>query len=320
MKSLVIVPALLHFAAHFAWALSPEQVAKLPPPVARAVEFEKDIKPLFEAACIKCHAKGKDKGGLSIETREAFLKGGDTGAAAVVGKSAESLIVEAVSGLDADLAMPKKGTKWTPEQIGLLRAWIDQGAVWPAGITFAKPQPQNLHPRTVVLAVRPSVHPIDDVLSRYFAAKGVAFPNSIDDRAFARRVHLDVTGLLPSPEQLTAFLADTAADKRAKLTATLLADKGGYADHWLTFWNDLLRNDYKGAGFIDGGRKQISGWLHRALVENKPYDRFVAELVNPSRESEGFTRGIIWRGTVNAAMLPPMQAAQNVSQPRQLRQ
>ena len=314
MKSLLIVPALLLCAIRPAQALSPEQAAKLPPPAARAVEFEKDIKPLFEAACIKCHAKGKDKGGLSIETREAFLKGGDTGAAAVLGKSAESLIVEAVSGLDADTAMPKKGTKWTPEQVGLLRAWIDQGAVWPAGITFAKPPTENLHPRKVALPARPSVHPIDDVLSRYFAAKGVAFPNAVDDRTFARRVHLDVIGLLPTPEQLTAFLADTAADKRAKLTATLLADKGGYADHWLTFWNDLLRNDYKGAGFIDGGRKQISGWLHRALVENKPYDRFVAELVNPTRESEGFTRGIIWRGTVSAAMLPPMQAAQNVSQ------
>ena len=57
--------------------------AKLPPPATHAVDFEKEIKPLFEAACIKCHAKGKDKGGLSVETREAFMKGGDTGAAAI---------------------------------------------------------------------------------------------------------------------------------------------------------------------------------------------------------------------------------------------
>ncbi len=314
MKSLLTIPATLLCTAHFARALTPEQAAKLPPPAARAVDFEKDIKPLFEAACIKCHAKGKDKGGLSIETREAFMKGGDTGVAAVIGKSGESLIVEAVSGLDADTAMPKKGTKWTAEQVGLLRAWIDQGAAWPADITFAKPQPQNLHPRAVTLAARPSVHPIDDLLSRYFAEKGATFPNAVEDRRFARRAYLDVIGLLPTPEHLDAFLTDPAADKRAKLVTALLADKGGYADHWLTFWNDLLRNDYKGAGFIDGGRKQISGWLHRALVENKPYDRFVAELVNPVPESEGFTRGIIWRGTVNASMLPPMQAAQNVSQ------
>ena len=102
MKSLFAIPAMLLCTAHLAWALTPEQAVKLPPPAARAVDFEKDIKPLFEAACIKCHAKGKDKGGLSIETRETFLKGGDTGAAAAPGKSAESLIVAAVSGLDPD--------------------------------------------------------------------------------------------------------------------------------------------------------------------------------------------------------------------------
>ncbi len=210
--------------------------------------------------------------------------------------------------------MPKKGTRWTAEQVGLLRAWIDQGASWPAGITFKKPAPQNLLPRQVALVERPSVHPIDNLLAGYFAGHGVAFPGSIEDRIFARRVYLDLIGLLPTPEQLDAFLADSAPDKRARLVRQLLDDRRGYADHWLTFWNDLLRNDYKGAGFIDGGRKQISGWLYSSLLDNMPYNRFVAELVNPTKASEGFARGIIWRGTVNASMLPPMQAAQNVSQ------
>ena len=294
--------------------LTPAEIAKLPPPAQRTVDFAKDIKPLFEAACIKCHAKGKDKGGLSIETRESFLKGGDTGPAAVLGKSAESLIVDAVSGLDPDTAMPKKGTKWTAEQVGLLRAWIDQGAAWPGGITFAKPAPYNLHPRPVALPERPAVQPLDHLAGVYFAEQGVAFPAAVDDRTFARRVYLDLIGLLPTPEQIDAFLADVAPDKRATLVAALLADKKNYTENWLTFWNDLLRNDYKGAGFIDGGRKQITGWLYGALIDNKPYDKFVAELVNPTRESEGFSRGIIWRGNVNASMLPPMQAAQNVSQ------
>src|SRR5881275_1505719 len=106
----------------------------LPPPADHQIDFTKEIKPLFEAACIKCHAKGKDKGGFSLETREAFLKGGDTGPGAVIGKSGESNIVELVAGLDPDSIMPKKGSRWTPEQIGLLRAWIDQGASWPKGI------------------------------------------------------------------------------------------------------------------------------------------------------------------------------------------
>src|SRR5436190_17380191 len=108
--------------------LSPEQRAQLPPPANRPVDFVKDIQPLFEAACIKCHAKGKEKGGFSLETRELFLKGGETDKGAIIGDSAHSYIVELVASHDATTVMPKKGTKWTPDQIGLLRAWIDQGA------------------------------------------------------------------------------------------------------------------------------------------------------------------------------------------------
>ena len=94
-----------------------------------------------------------------------------------------------------------------------------------------------------------------------------------------------------------AFLADPAPDKRARLVHELLQDDRGYATNWLSFWNDLLRNDYRGTGFIDGGRKQITEWLYDALLTNKPYQQFVAELVNPSDQSLGFTAGIIWRGT-----------------------
>jgi len=287
---------------------------KLPPDADRAVDFQKDIEPLFEAACIKCHAKGKDKGGFSLETRERFLKGGDTDAGAVVGKSAESLIVQMVAGIDPDSIMPKKGTKWTAAQIGLLRAWIDQGAPWPSGITFARPPAENLQPREVALTPPAGANPIDALLARYAETKGIPYPGSVDDRTFARRAYLDLIGLIPAPAQLETFLANPSPNKRGELVNALLADREDYADHWITFWNDLLRNDYRGAGFIDGGRKQISGWLRRALVENMPYDEFVSELINPNAASEGFTRGIIWRGNVNASMLPPMQAAQNVSQ------
>lgn len=307
-----LVPPLLLLASATLAVAAPG--TPLPPPANRPVDFSKDIQPLFEAACIKCHAKGKDKGGFSLETRESFLKGGETEPGAVIGKSAESYIVELVAGVEPDSIMPKKGTRWTPEQVGLLRAWIDQGAVWPTGITFAKPPSENLQAHKVEVPERSSVGPVDNLLATYFAQKGIAFPAPVEDRVFARRAYLDLVGLLPTPEQLDTFQKDPAPDKRAQLVRSLLGDKRNYADHWLTFWNDLLRNDYKGAGFIDGGRKQISGWLYQALIENKPYDKFVAELVNPTRASEGFSRGIIWRGNVNASMLPPMQAAQNVSQ------
>ena len=124
--------------------------------------------------------------------------------------------------------------------------------------------------------------------------------------------YLDLVGLLPTEDQLKAFLADASSAKREKLIDTLLANKVGYADHWLTFWNDLLRNDYAGTGYIDGGRKQITKWLYAALIDNMPYDQFVRELVSPSPESEGFINGIKWRGNVNAAQSPELQFAQNV--------
>jgi Protein of unknown function (DUF1549)/Protein of unknown function (DUF1553)/Planctomycete cytochrome C len=298
-----------------ALALSPEQAAKLPAPAGRTVDFVKDIKPLFEASCVKCHAKGKAKGEFSLETRELFLKGGETEAGAIIGKSAESYVVELVAAIDPDNVMPKKGSRWTAEEIGLLRAWIDQGAAWPQGITFAKPEPENLVPRTVLLPQSAEAHALDKLVGEYAAKKNVTLPVPVDDRTFVRRAYLDVIGLPPSPEQLRAFVFDPAPDKRGKLVRSLLADNRSYADHWLTFWNDHLRNDYKGTGFIDGGRRQITGWLYQSLVTNKPYDQFVSELVSPRDEtSEPFTRGIIWRGVVNASMLPPMQAAQNISQ------
>jgi hypothetical protein len=128
------------------------------------------------------------------------------------------------------------------------------------------------------------------------------------------RVYLDVVGLLPRQDEMNPFLADRRPDKRERLVAELLADNRRYAEHWLTFWNDLLRNDYKGTGYIDGGREQISSWLYEALYLNLPYDRFVAGLIDPTPKSAGFTKGIVWRGTVNASQIPPMQAAQNISQ------
>ncbi len=295
--------------------LPPDQQQKLPPAAATRIDFKQDIQPLIEASCVKCHGRGKAKGGFRLDTRETFLKGGDSGAPAETGRSADSLLIELVSGLNPDSVMPVKGSKLTPAQVGLLRAWIDQGMPWDKEITFGRKPPLNLHPRQPELpSDNAAANPIDRLLAPYFKAHKIKPPAPVDDRVFARRAHLDIIGLLPSPAELGAFLSDKRADKRERLVDRLLGDKHRYAEHWLTFWNDLLRNDYKGAGYIDGGREQISTWLYRALYNNTPYDRFVAELVNPDAKSQGFVKGIVWRGTVNASQIPPMQAAQNISQ------
>jgi mono/diheme cytochrome c family protein len=296
--------------------LPPEPTDQLPPPATRTIDFRRDIQPLFEASCVQCHARGKSKGGLSLETRADFVAGGESGVPAVAGQSAGSKLIELVSGLNPDQIMPQKGRRLTREQVGLVRAWIDQGMAWPEEITFFKPEPANLHPRAPELPpARPGLeHPMDRIVDAYFARHQLAWAEPIDDRAYARRVWLDTVGLLPPPAELAAFIADRSADKRARLVQRLLADNQRYAEHWLTFWNDLLRNDYRGTGYTDGGRKQITGWLYTALARNLPYDQFVAQLLNPGAEAEGFANGIIWRGVVNASMVPPMQAAQAVAQ------
>jgi mono/diheme cytochrome c family protein len=300
-----------------AWAvITPEQLAQLPPPAAHTINFSAEIKPIFEASCIKCHGRGRDKGDFRIDTRETLLKGGESGAAIVPGKSAESRLINLVMGFDPDDVMPKKGTRLTREQIAALRAWIDQGAQWDASVTFAKVEPANLKPRRPEFPTgRPKdANPVDRFLEPYFAAHNIKPAKGVDDRLFARRVWLDVLGLLPPPEELERFVTDKNRDKRARLVRRLLTDNENYALHWMSFWNDMLRNDYRGTGYIDGGRKQITQWLFTALEANKPYNQFVAELVNPTSASEGFAKGIIWRGVVNASQTPQMQAAQNVSQ------
>lgn len=290
--------------------------APLPPPASGPVDFVRDLKPLLEASCIKCHAHGQKKSGYAMDSRESFLAGGKSGPAAVPGQSAASLVVQLVAGQDPDRVMPAKGPRWTPEQVGRLRAWIDQGAPWPEGVALGRGARAPLHPRQVALPPprRGLTHPVDRLLEPYFARHGFKPPKPVSDRVFARRVYLDVIGLLPTPAELAAFEKDRRPDKRARLVRQLLHDSARYAEHWLSFWNDCLRNDYRGTGYIDGGRKQITPWLYAALVTNMPFNSFVARLVNPDEHSEGFVKGIVWRGDINASQTPQMQAAQNISQ------
>ncbi|HLW21004.1 MAG TPA: DUF1549 and DUF1553 domain-containing protein, partial [Cyclobacteriaceae bacterium] len=142
----------------------------------------------------------------------------------------------------------------------------------------------------------------------------IEWKDQVDDRTYLRRIYLDIIGLVPTPEELEAFERDVRADKRELKVRQLLEREDDYAMHWLTFWNDALRNDYTGTGYITGGRYNITDWLYKSLKNNKPYNQFVKELLNPTEDSKGFIEGIKWRGTVNASQMTEMQAAQNVGQ------
>lgn len=284
---------------------------------AASVDFAHEVVPILRKHCAECHAGDKKKGGLSMNTRASLLEGGENGAVLTPGQAQKGRLLEAIVSADPDVRMPPKGERLSPAEVATLRAWVGQGVVWTEGFAFKQPAYEPpLRPRRPVLpeARAGRTHPIDRVLDGWLAGKGAPTPPAADDATFLRRVSLDLVGLLPSAEEARAFVADRRPDKRVALVRALLARDVDYADHWMVFWNDLLRNDYAGTGYIDGGRKPITNWLYVSLLVNKPYDQFARELIAPSSDSEGFAKGIIWRGAVSAAQAPELQYAQSVSQ------
>lgn len=286
-------------------------------PANEPVDFAHDVVPVLKRHCAECHMGEAKKGGFSMNTRESILEGSENGAVVTPGKGAESYFIEVMRTDDDSILMPSKGDRVPEAAIETLVRWIDQQMPWEPGFTFGKEAWEPpLAPREVSLPepIAGREHPIDRLLDHYLAEAGQSPTGQIDDAVFQRRLFLDVLGVLPTPEERSTFLTDPAPDKRDLLVDAVLARDVDYAEHWLTFWNDLLRNDYAGTGFIDGGRKQITGWLYRALIDNVPYDRFVRDLVAPQPGAEGFIGGIKWRGRVNASQTREIQFAQNLGQ------
>jgi Protein of unknown function (DUF1549)/Protein of unknown function (DUF1553)/Planctomycete cytochrome C len=282
-----------------------------------AVDFVHQVAPVLKKHCAECHMGEKHKGGFSMNTREDLMKENDNGLVLEPGNAEKSLMLHLITTEDEDERMPPKGDGLQKQEVELIAAWINAGAPWEPGFTFKKQSyepPLKLRRPQLPVAVSGRNHPIDRILDAHQTRQKTQRPPTLDDAAFARRVHLDIIGVLPPTAGLQSFLADTDPAKRAKLVTGLLADPQAYAGHWLSFWNDLLRNDYAGTGYIDGGRRQISDWLYRSLVENKPYNQFASELIAPSPESAGFANGIKWRGDVSAGQKVPIQYAQSVGQ------
>ena len=289
----------------------------LPSLLSAKIDFVHQVMPILKKNCAECHTDGKKKGGLSMNTRAEFLAGGENGEMAVPGKIEESWFLELVASEDLDERMPPKGPGVSKEEIAILLQWVSEGMIWEEGITLGSSgwEPK-LKPRMVSLpqALNNRNHPIDRILDHYHGKQGLPPPSPTSDRIFARRAFLDLVGILPTPKELNEFLDDSAENKKLKLIHHLLSREIAYADHWLTFWNDLLRNDYTGTGFITKGRTQITTWLYSSLRANMPYDQMTRELIDAKEDAAGFINGIKWRGNVNASQTRDMQFAQNVSQ------
>ncbi|MFM9909511.1 MAG: DUF1549 domain-containing protein [Chitinophagaceae bacterium] len=276
-----------------------------------------NVRTIFAHNCTNCHGEAKRKGDLRLDKKEFIMKGGEDGAVIIPGNPEESDLIRRIklprSHKDA---MPSKGKSLSKDEIALLSFWIKQGAPWPKGELKSLYRVAALAPRTPELppAIGDLVNPVDRFVNVYFEKNKIKWKQAVDDRTYMRRVYLDVIGLLPPADSLDLFVKNTAKDKRELLVRSLLIRNDDYAQHWLSFWNDALRNDYSGTGYITGGRFDITKWLYNSLRNNKPFDVFVKELISPGKESEGFIKGIQWRGTINASQRTEMQAAQNVSQ------
>ncbi len=280
-------------------------------------ELNVEVRSILAHNCYSCHSATKTKGELRLDKKDLIFKGGKHGAILKAGHPEDSEMIRRIM-LPADdkEAMPTKGKRLTEKEVALLSFWIKQGAPWPDGAEKSIYRVAELAPRLPVLpaATVDITNPIDRLVNVYFRGNKVEWKSVVDDRTYMRRVYLDIVGLLPTPDKIQAFEAETRPDKREALVKELLGRNNDYAQHWLTFWNDALRNDYSGTGYITGGRYDITKWLYGSLQKNKPYNWFVRELISPTKESAGFIKGIKWRGTINASQRTEMQAAQNVAQ------
>ncbi|WP_373496249.1 DUF1549 domain-containing protein [Aquiflexum sp.] len=284
----------------------------------KEIQLIGEVRTILAHNCYKCHSGAKVEADLRLDSKESVYKGGESGEILLPGNATQSEMIRRISlSKNHKDVMPSKGKLLSKDEITLLGFWIDQGAPWPDDaenpsiyrVAKMEPRKPNLPKSTVGFE-----NPVDLWVDLYFKENGITWQQTVDDKTYLRRIYLDVVGLVPSPSELESFNLDDRPDKRDIWLRDLLDRKEDYAQHWLTFWNDILRNDYTGTGYITKGRYNITDWLYKSLQENKPYHQLVRELLNPTEESKGFIEGIRWRGTVNASQRTEMQAAQNVGQ------
>jgi hypothetical protein len=284
------------------------------------IDYQQHVHPIIAARCLTCHSAERRSGGLSLASHGDALQGGRSGAAIRPGDPEDSLLMRRMTGRVTPV-MPLGLPPLSDDEIAVIRTWIAEGARETLGSAAARPKWEA--PLALQRPPVPGViwagwtAPIDRFVASYLNDRGAAEPQLIGDAAFARRAYLDIWGLLPPPEELEPFLADRSPDKRSALVDRLLTGNDRYAEHWISFWNDLLRNDEGVSYFSEtASRKSITSWLLPALRSNVPYDGFAEKLLNPvaPEDPDGFLVGVNWRGVVSASQTPAMQAAQNTAQ------
>ncbi len=267
--------------------------SKLPPAIHRRVDFLKEVHPIFAASCYSCHGEDKQKAGLRLDVKAAALKGGENGRVIIPGKSADSPLIHNVAGLVEDKVMPPKGNRLNAEQIGLLRAWIDQGALWPENTadTKAKKKTEHWAFKPVANPAVPKVkdkawvrNPVDAFVLAKLEANQLKPSPPADKRTLIRRATYDLTGLPPTPQEVDDFLADSSAGAFGKVVERLLASPG-YGERWGRYWLDVARYaDTK--GYVYGREERrfayahtYRDWVIHAFNDDLPYDQFLLQQI-----------------------------------------
>lgn len=264
--------------------------------------FENKVRPIFASSCYSCHTD-EASGGLQIDTRANFEKGGDRGAEVVPGDPDKSRLIQAVEQTSA-LKMPRKGPKLSEEQIAILVAWVKAGAKWPAheaaplgttattGIITDEQRKfwsfLPLHPvDPPAIAEKRYEHwaktPIDRFILADLHSEGLVPAAEADRRTLIRRATYDLTGLPPTEQEVEAFVRDRSPKAWEKVVDRLLASPR-YGERWGRHWLDVARYseddvrglDPKGRGYMPfSGAYRYRDWAIKSFNDDLPYDQFL---------------------------------------------
>jgi mono/diheme cytochrome c family protein len=267
--------------------------------------FEKKVRPVLVEHCFKCHGNGKTKGGLSLASRQALLKGGASGPAIVPNDAGKSLLVQAIR-YDGETQMPPKG-KLPDAVIADLTAWVKRGAVWPdapnggdtirsgdaisaADRAFWAFRPLDDPPPPPVKDQAWPRKPLDRFVLAKLEASGLRPVRPADKHALLRRVTFDLIGLPPTPEEIAAFVRDESPNAFEKVVDRLLASPH-YGERWGRHWLDVARygedqaHTFQARLFPNGYRYR--DWVVQALNADVPYNRFIIEQIAGDQLKDG---------------------------------
>ena len=257
--------------------------------------YSRSIAPLVEAKCLRCHGPEKQQGALRLDQKASVLKGGESGEATLVpGRADQSELFRRITATDPALAMPPGKDRLTPAEIAVFKQWIDEGAHWPeAGQTAATPnleyqfsdqerafwafQPLHASPLPPVWNTGWPTGPIDRWLLSRLEKEGLRPSPAADRLTLLRRLRVDLTGLLPTPQELEAWQADSSPDAYARLVEQLLASPE-FGERWGRHWLDITYYaDTTGVGRRTPLR---DAWRYRDyVIETFNADRSIAQFV-----------------------------------------